>query len=112
MDNVVLYRTSDGARLVLNEFGACIDPESEYRLLETGFKVGDATNVCMAKEMQSGGENRVWYRIEFIYRNVFHGLTGWGWEDEVTSDFMEAVAIQLFEKLEQFPLSEKVTFEP
>jgi hypothetical protein len=62
--------------------------------------------------MQPSGRNRVWYRIEFIRRNVFHAVYGWGWETEVTPEFVQAVAMTLLEKVEEAPLSDEVTFRP
>lgn len=111
-DNVVLYRTHEGALLIISEFSQCRDPENGFTLIEEDLNIGDATNVCIDIEMQPSGKNRVWYRIEFLYRNIFHAVIGWGWEEEVTLEFVEGIARVLLSKLEAAPLSDKVTFEP
>jgi hypothetical protein len=111
-DNVVLYKTSEGAMLVITDYSSCKDPDSGFELVETDFSIGDAINVCIDKEMQPNGKNRVWYRIEFVYRNIFHGVTGWGWEDVVTPEFIEDVTVTLLEKLTTLPLSSEVSFKP
>jgi len=111
-DNVVLYKGAEGARLIMAEFGTCVDPDSDYRPVETDLHIGDATNVCTYREMQSSGEARVWYRVEFIYRNVYHAVLGWGWEKDVRPEFVEGVARTLLARLEAAPLSKEVTFSP
>jgi hypothetical protein len=111
-DNVVIYKTTEGARLVIDEFSSCNDPDTDYRIIETDLALGDVTKVCSYKEMQSSGENRMWYRIEFVRRNVFHAVLGWGWEREVIPEFVEQVARGLLEKADQAPLTSEVSFTP
>jgi len=111
-DNPVLFRTTAGAKLVLTQYSTCSDPDTKYIPVQTDLKIGDMTNVCMYREMQSSGENRVDLLIEFSYRNVYHTVSGWGWEDEVQLDYVAAVARTLLAKLEVMPLSDSVTFEP
>jgi hypothetical protein len=111
-NNVVLYKTADGAKLVLEEFSSCEDPDNEYTLVDPAPLIGDATKACIHKEMQSSGENRVTYRIEFLTRNVFHAVVGWGWEREVDGDYVADVARVLLAKAEQAPLATEVTFTP
>jgi hypothetical protein len=111
-DNVVMYRTADGAQLTINEHSSCDDPDTSYLELETDLVIGDITRVCIDRKMQSSGENREWYRIEFVYRNYFHGIEAWGWEKDIRPEYVEAVARTLLAKLEAAPLSDSVTFEP
>jgi len=111
-DNVVLFRTSEGALTLLDRFGNCKSLDTEYTLVESSFKLGDGTNVCQWKEMQSGGENRVVYAIEFVNRNVYHRVAGWGWENEIRPDLIEKVAAILNDNLMALPLSAKETYEP
>jgi hypothetical protein len=111
-DNVVLYRTAEGAMLVMEEFSSCKNPDNEYSLVDPAPAIGDATNACVHKEMQSSGENRVTYRIEFVTRNVYHAVVGWGWEREVKGDYIADVARVLLAKVEQAPLASEVTFTP
>jgi hypothetical protein len=111
-NNVVLYRSADGAKLVLEEFSSCKDPDNEYTQVDPAPTIGDSANACIHKEMQSSGENRVTYRIEFIVRNVFHAVVGWGWEREVQAEYIADVARALLAKAEQAPLATEVTFTP
>jgi len=58
------------------------------------------------------GEARLWYHIEFIFRNVYHGVTAWAWEKDIQAEFVENVARTLVARLEKLPLSDEVTFSP
>ena len=111
-NNVVLFRTSAGAQLLLTKYGNCVKSDSKYTLIETDLKIGDLTNACILREMQSSGENRVNLIVEFSYRNFTHAVAGWGWEDEVELEYVASVARTLLAKLEAAPLSDQVTFEP
>ena len=111
-DNVVLFRTSEGALALLNTYSNCSALDTEFVLVESSFKVGDATVACQQKEMQSGGENRVTFLIEFVNRNVYHRVSGWGWEDEVRPELLEKVATILNQNLMALSLSAKETYEP
>lgn len=111
-DNVMLFKTPEGARLFLDEYATCKDPEGEYQIVNTDFIVGDGTNVCTWKEMQSSGKNRVEYRIEFTRRNVAHAVTGWGWEADVKPEYVQQIALALLEEIDQAPLASEVSFRP
>jgi hypothetical protein len=115
-DNPVLFRTVAGAQLLLTQFGTCVNPDltpgHKYIPVQTELKIGDITNVCLYREMQSNGEYWVDLCIEFSYRNVAHGIDGLGREKDVQLDYLAAVAHTLLAKLEAMPLSDSVTFEP
>jgi hypothetical protein len=115
-DNPVLFRTTEGAQILITQYGTCVNPNRDTNVtwapIQTDLKIGDMTNVCMTREMQSSGENRVTMIVEFTYRNVSHQLSGWGWEDEVTLEYLSAIAQTLLAKLEAMPLTESVTFAP
>lgn len=112
-NNIVMYRSIEGAQLIMTEYSQCRGSrDSDYTLLETDLQIGDMTNVCTDKEMQSTGDNRVWIRIEFSYRNYWNAIVGWGWEKEVQLEYVAEVARTLLEKLEAAPLSDEVTFTP
>jgi hypothetical protein len=115
-DNPVLFRTIEGAQLLITQYGTCVykdkNPNFNFVPVQTDLKIGDLTNVCISREMQSSGENHVHLIIEFSYRNVTHNISGWGWEDEVQLDYLANVARTLLAKLEAMPLSDSVTFEP
>lgn len=111
-DNVVLYKTSEGAFLVMTEFSTCAKGEAGFVLQETDLQIGDLTNVCILHEMQSSGVNREWYRIEFSYRNYYHTIEIYGWEYEIDPEFAKSVALSLLAELENAPLSSEVNFSP
>ncbi len=111
-DNVVLFRTIEGVRTLMEKYALCSSPDTEYVMVESDFKVGDDTHVCKYMEMQSGGENRVWYTIEFVNRNIYHRVLGWGWEDEVRPELIEKIATILNDNLASVPLAANVTYEP
>ena len=108
-NNPVLYKTQEGAMLMLTKYhGSCDEDETPLEIQT----IGDASMACMWKKMQNNGKNRVSINIRFIDRNVYHNLSGWGWESEVTLEYVEQVAMTLLDKLQQFPLSNEVTFQP
>ena len=113
-DNIVIYQSIEGAQLVMTDYSNCQGrlADSDWTILETDLQIGDMTIVCTDKEMQSTGDNRVWIRIEFTYRNFYHAVVGWGWEKEVQLEYVANVARILLAKLEAAPLSDKVTFSP
>ena len=111
-DNPVLFRSTEGAQLLITQYGTCVDPDKKYKPVQTDLIVGDMANMCMSREMQSSGEYKIRLIIEFSYRNVAHQLAGLGWEKEVKLDYLADVARTLLAKLEAMPLSESVTFEP
>ena len=115
-DNPVLFSTVEGARLLISQYGTCVYKDKNQNInfvpIQTDLKIGDLTNICISREMQSSGENKVDLIIEFSYRNVTHNISGWGWEDEVQLDYLANIARTLLAKLEAMPLSNSVTFEP
>ena len=111
-DNVVLYQSAEGAQLLTAKYGNCEDPEKDWVKLNIDFKIGDTTSACIIREMQSSGKNRVNILIEFTYKNIAHTVSGWGWENEVSIEYVKAVAETLLAKLEAAPLSDVVTFSP
>jgi hypothetical protein len=111
-DNVVIFKTAQGARLVIESNSSCKDRETNYQVVEAAPIFGDQSITCSHHKMTSGGINRVWYRIEFRRRNVWHGIHGFGWEQDVKPEFVEAMARAILVKLDSQPLSEKVTFQP
>ena len=62
--------------------------------------------------MPSAGISRLQYVIDFSYRNFYHMVTGWDEENEMTLDYLAAVARTLLAKLEAAPLSNIVTYHP
>ncbi len=111
-DNIVMYRTAAGAQLIIDQYSSCKDRDSDFTLVETDFKIGDASNVCIRRQMQPSGDYRVWYRIEFSYRNYYHAVHGYGWEKEVRPEYVQQAAVTLLEKLKAAPLSDEVLFTP
>ena len=83
-DNPVLFRTIEGAKNLINQFGTCVNtdlnPNIKFTPIQTDLKIGDLSNICITREMQSSGENKVTMTIEFSYRNVnsSHNWLGMG----------------------------------
>lgn len=115
-DTVVLYKTAEGTRLTLEQYSYCTDPErgvkEGYQAYKRSTQIGDASQWCIKTEAQTSGEDKVWLRVEFIYRNVYHAVRAYGRENEVTPEFVESVAAALINKLKAAPLSDAVTFSP
>jgi hypothetical protein len=111
-DNVVIYKSIEGAAMVIDQYGNCANPKADYVEIDTDLQIGDHSRACIYREMQSNGDNRVWYNLEFTYRNFYHELVGWGWEKDINPEYIWDVAKTLLAKLEAAPLSDTVTFKP
>ena len=118
-DHVVLFRSIEGAQLMLNEFGWCTISYrvGDYLLesFETDLMIGDRTRACSYR-WEFSGLGHVNYIIEFTYRNFYHQILGYDQGAEAESamslDYLEAVARTLLAKLEAAPLSNIVTYHP
>ena len=110
-DNVVIYSNVEGAQLVVTKYG-------DKNLIEEGYKeidapqLGDVSRAFRKEETNSKGATRVWLRLIFSYRNIYHTVELWGWQADVPMRFAVDVADRLLEALEQLPLSVKVEFTP
>lgn len=114
-DNPVMSKTTHGAKVILEKYSTCAEAamdKNDFIELSGNAHIGDDSRWCVLKEMQPNGKNKVWLRLEFIYRNYYHGISGYGWESEVTPEFFEGVANALLDKLKAAPLSDTVTYSP
>ena len=109
-DNVVIYSTSEGAQLIITKYGIS-EGESAYKQIDAP-QVGDLSIVHQKTETDASGGTRVWFRIAFSYRNVYHTLILYGWETEVSLDLGLELANKLVDDLKQLPLSDTVEFSP
>lgn len=104
--NIIMYKTAEGAKLTIKEYSKALD--SDYKLVDRELDFGDISQAMLLKEMQPNGKYRVWYRIETAYRNYVSIVVGFGWEEEVTYDYVENIARIVIDKLEVAPLSEPI----
>ena len=103
--NIIQYKTGEGAFLTVTEFStAARNPD--WAILDDDFSLGDKSIICIFKEMQPGGEYRVWYRIETAYRNYVSIVAGYGWEKEFDLDYVTMVAELMVDKLSEAPLGD------
>lgn len=102
--NIIRYETSDGARLSITKYGTPYRSD-EREIINLDLDLGDEYLVSVYREMQSNGKQRVWYRIEFSYRNYVVAVQGWGWNDEVSHDYVYQVALTMLEKLKSASLA-------
>ncbi len=102
-DNVVIYQKTEGAQFTLTDYNTEID--AGYTELDNPPQIGDLTRAFTRKEMQSTGEYRVWMGISFTYRNIYHYVEGWGWENEVKLVYIEKVAQTILDRMKTIPLS-------
>lgn len=110
-DNVVIYSKIEGAQIVVTKYGDRYITDDNFKEIDAP-QVGDITRAFKMSKTNSSGETRVWIKVTFSYRNVFHDITVWGWEKEVSLDYAVSVATKLLESLRQLPLSTTVTFTP
>ncbi len=106
--NPVMYETAAGARLTVTDYNLVIrDPDAGWEYVEgANLDLGDINIVITNKELQSNGKNRVRIVIMFAYRNYAVTVRGWGWEGDVTLEFVEAAARKVLDKLMAAELSE------
>jgi hypothetical protein len=104
--NIIQYQISDGARLTVREFNNVERGDSEWAYLEENINLGDLTVSLIRKRMQPNGKYKVDIYIKTAYRNYVSNIAGFGWEDEVTLEYMLNIARIILEKLESAQLSE------
>lgn len=101
--NIIQYKTAEGAYLTLTEYNTRGD-DPDFSIMDIDLDIGDASVVYFWKEMQSNGEYRVEYVIESQYRNYVSIIMGWGWEKEFDIDFVIQVAEIAMDKIKASPL--------
>jgi hypothetical protein len=111
-DTVVLYSTSAGASLVITNYSRC-DPANYFNPIPLEDpQIGDQSIACLSSVLQSDGQEKIWYYVEFRFRNFFHLVQGFGSYEDVRPGYIEAIAQTLLGKLQAAPLSNQVTFYP
>ena len=78
--------------------------EGRFEPIEIEMDLGDNNLVYVQKERQPNGKYRVWYFIEFWYRNVWARVLGFGWESDVNHEYLESAGRAVLSKLEEAPL--------
>jgi hypothetical protein len=108
--NVIMYQTAEGARITVDEYNpmvAIFRGYDDWNYVEdVTLDVGDTNVLMWTKVMQPSGKNKVTYRLEFSHRNYVVVLEVYGWEYDVTIEFLENTARTMVAKLEAAPLSE------
>jgi hypothetical protein len=104
-NEAVLFKTTAGAQIVITKYDDRYITEYGYTEVPNPPEIGDTTRVFIYKKMQSSGEYRIWYEIDFSYLNYVQVVTGYGWEHEVKPEYVENIARILLAKLQAAPLS-------
>ena len=108
--NVIMYQTAEGARITVDEYNpmvAIFRGYDDWNYVEdVTLDVGDTNVLMWNKVMQPNGKNKVTYRLEFSHRNYVVVLEVYGWEYDVTIEFLDNTARTMVAKLEAAPLSE------
>lgn len=100
---VVMYETVEGAYLAVSP--QWVFPLEGFEEINLDIDLGDWARVMVSREMQGNGRARVWYQIEFIYRNMWASVMGWGWDSDVNHDYLENLARVMVSKMEAAPLA-------
>jgi len=106
--NIIMYGSIEGAQITVMEYNLLVSDwrDSDWVEADQEIIVGD-TNVLMVKKiMQPSGKNRISFRFESSYRNYVSVIEIWGWEDDVTYEFLENASKAVIAKLEAAPLHE------
>ena len=101
---VVMYDNVDGPDLTVSP--AYDSGYEDYEVLDVPMDLGEWNLVLRKTERQSSGKNIIWYAIEFIYRNVWAQVMGYGYESKVNHDYLENLARTMLENLQNAPLGE------
>jgi hypothetical protein len=101
---VIEFETAEGAQVLLNKYLIQDLEEDGYIELENAPEIGDATRIFIKKEMQSGGDNRVWFILSFTYMNYYNEIELWGWESDIAQEFAQALSELQLTKLQEVPL--------
>lgn len=104
--NIVQYETAEGARCSVLEYNEAVaGPDEGWELLDQALELGDASVVLISRETDPDGEKRIWYMVEFAYRNFAVIVGGWGRVDDVQPEFIEQAARAVLARLEAAPLT-------
>ena len=104
-DSITMYKTIEGAQLVINTFYINRGLELGYTELDNPIRIGDISYALVYKGMQSNGKYGVEIEIFFSYRNYVHVVGGLGGEDDVTIGYVDEITKILLRKLQAAPLS-------
>jgi len=105
--NVVKYRTANGAKWAMDNFNRVVtSPDDGWVKIDRDIDFGDHSCILSTSEITSGGDKLIWYEIDFSYRNMGVFVMGYGYEKDVTHEFVEKVARSVYKKLEAAPLSD------
>lgn len=102
---VVEFATAQGAQVLLNKYLIQDLKKDGYTELQNAPQIGDATRMFIKKEMQSGGDNRVWFLFAFTYKNYYNEIEIWGWESDVAQKFAQALNELQLRKFQEAPLA-------
>lgn len=99
--NIVRYETPEGAQLAVKEFNYITKDLTgdAWEFVDEDADIGDAAVVMVLKNMQPNGKFKVWYRTEVAYRNYVSVIQGYGWEDEVSPEFIEIVSRKVLDDI-------------
>lgn len=98
---VVRYKTTEGTRLSMTKYGLeNTDDTGKWKKIEKDLDLGDLNSIYMIKQITSGGDYLVHYRIYFSYYNFLGSVEGYGLEKDVSHDFVEEMTRKILSKLE------------
>jgi hypothetical protein len=101
--NIIQYETNEGALLTITEFPT--DKRNDiWSRLNRDIDIGGISHCYLYKETQPNGKIRVWYLVETAYRNYVSIVQGYGWEDELSYEYVDEIAKIIIKKLEAAPL--------
>jgi len=103
---IVIYDNIDGPLTAISPEFDWITDIDDAEVLDIDLDLGDWNRTFMIRERQSNGEYRVFYHLEFIYKNVWAEIYGKGWESDVTHEYIEHAARKVLTKLQEAPLVE------
>jgi len=104
-DIVTEFESTQGAQVLLNKYLPSDLIKDGYAEIENPPQIGDATKIFIKRELQSGGDTRLFFVMSFTYLNYYNEIDLWGWEIDVSQEFAQVLSELQLVKFKAAPLS-------
>ena len=99
------FSSAEGAQLALTEYGPPEYLKEEgWEYIDYAGNLGEVSHAYTREEITSGGDTLVWHNIEFTYYNFLVNIEGYGYENDVSFDFLVEIGNIVLEKIKQAEL--------
>lgn len=107
--NIIQDQTHAGAQLTVRKYNYIDSGRFDgWEFFDSHPDIGDVSLAMIWKQLQPDGKYKIEIRIETAYRNYASIVSGYGWEEDVSLEYMIDIANLALAKLEAAPLVEKI----